>query len=77
VPLIHIITPLSFPNQDIDSAYIPQILFDNINYLVRNKKLFGKSVPIKPLNVLIEYNNTTLDTMEKYMDFFDKIKNAL
>ena len=77
VPLIHIITPLSFVNQDIDAAYIPQILFDNINYLVRNKKLFGKSVPIKPLNVLIEYNNTTLDTMEKYMDFFDKIKNAL
>jgi hypothetical protein len=77
VPLIHIKTPLSFANQDIEPAHIPQILFDNINYLVRNKKLFGKSVPIKPLNVLTEYNNTTLDTMEKYLDFFDKIKNAL
>ena len=77
VPLIHIRIPYSFPNQDIDAAYIPQILFDNINFLVRNKKLFGKSMPIKPINVLKEYNNTTLDTMEKYVDFFNKIRNAL
>ena len=77
VPLIHIRIPYSFPNEDIDAAHIPQILFDNINFLVRNKKILGKSIPIKPLNVLLEYNNTILDTMDKYMDFSNKIKNAL
>jgi hypothetical protein len=44
---------------------------------VRNNKIFGKNMPLKPLNVLTEYNNTTLDTMEKYMDFSNKIKDAL
>ena len=77
VPLIYIRVPLSFANQDIDAAYIPQILFENINYLMRNKKLFGKSMPIKPLDVLVEYNNKTLENLEQYIDFFNKIKNAL
>ena len=77
VPLIYIRVPLSFANQDIDAASIPQILFENINYLMRNKKLFGKSMPIKPLDVLVEYHNKTLENLEQYIDFFNKIKNAL
>jgi hypothetical protein len=77
VPLIYIRIPLSFANQDIDAAYIPQILFENINFLMRNKKLFGKSMPVKPLDVLVEYNNKTLENLEQYIDFFNKIKNAL
>jgi hypothetical protein len=77
VPLINIKIPYSFANQDIDAAHIPQILFENINFLVQNNKIFGKSMPLKPLNVLTEYNNTTLDTMEKYLDFSNKIKDAL
>ena len=77
VPLIYIRVPLSFANQDIDAAYIPQILLENINYLMRNKKLFGKSMPLKPLDVLVEYNNKTLENLEQYIDFFNKIKNAL
>ena len=77
VPLIYIRVPLSFANQDIDAAYIPQILFENVNYLMRNKKLFGKSMPLKPLDVLVEYHNKTLENLEQYIDFFNKIKNAL
>jgi hypothetical protein len=77
VPFIYIRIPLSFENQDIDAAYIPQILFENINFLMRNKKLFGKSMPVKPLDVLVEYNNKTLENIEQYIDFFNKIKNAL
>jgi len=77
VPFIYIRIPLSFANQDIDAAYIPQILFENINFLMRNKKLFGKSMPVKPLDVLVEYNNKTLENIEQYIDFFNKIKNAL
>ena len=77
VPLINIKIPYGFANQDIDAAHIPQILFENINFLVQNNKVFGKSMPLKPLNVLTEYNNTTLDTMDKYLDFSNKIKNAL
>jgi hypothetical protein len=77
VPLIRIKVPYGFANQDIDAAHIPQILLENISFLVRNNKIFGKNMPLKPLNVLTEYNNTTLDTMEKYMDFSNKIKDAL
>jgi hypothetical protein len=77
VPLIRIKIPYGFANQDIDAAHIPQILLENISFLVRNNKIFGKNMPLKPLNVLTEYNNTTLDTMDKYLDFSNKIKNAL
>jgi hypothetical protein len=77
VPLIRIKVPYGFANQDIDAAHIPQILLENISFLVRNNKIFGKNMPLKPLNVLTEYNNTTLDTMDKYMDFSNKIKDAL
>ena len=77
VPLIRIKVPYGFANQDIDAAHIQQILFENIKFLVRNNKIFGKNMPLKPLNVLTEYNNTTLDTMDKYLDFSNKIKDAL
>ena len=77
VPLIRIKIPYGFANQDIDAAHIPQILLENISFLVRNNKIFGKNMPLKPLNVLTEYNNTTLDTMDKYLDFSNKIKDAL
>lgn len=77
VPLINIKLHYAFFNQDIDAEHIPQIVIDNINFLVRNNKMFGKSMPLKPLNVMIEYNNTYINTMEKYLDFANKIKNAL
>jgi hypothetical protein len=77
VPLIRIKIPYGFTNQDIDAAHIPQILLENISFLVRNNKIFGKNMPLKPLNVLTEYNNTTLNTIEKYMDFSNKIKDLL
>lgn len=73
---IYIYFNLDYMN-DIDAAYIPNTLFDNIRYLVENKKLFGKNMPIKILNVLNEYNDKRINTFEMYKDFFDKIKNAL
>lgn len=62
---------------EFDTAYIPNVLFENINYLMENKKMFGKNMPIKMLDVLQEYNDRHVDTMREYKDFFDKIKNAL
>ena len=76
VPIISFTIPLNF-NVDVEPAYIQQYLFDNIVHLSRNKKLFGKNMPLKPLDVLIEYNNETLNNYDEYKDFFDKIKNAL
>jgi len=62
---------------EFETEYIPNVLFENIIYLVENKKMFGKNVPIKMLDVLDEYNNKHIDTMREYKVFFDKIKNAL
>jgi len=76
VPIISFTIPLNF-NVDVEPAYIQQYLFDNIVHLSRNKKLFGKNMPLKPLDVLLEYNNETLNNYDEYKDFFDKIKNAL
>jgi hypothetical protein len=76
VPIISFTIPLVF-NVDVEPAYIQQYLFDNIVHLSRNKKLFGKNMPLKPLDVLLEYNNETLNNYDEYKDFFDKIKNAL
>lgn len=61
---------------DIEPEFIPIILFENIEYLFKNKKLFGKDLPIKPLPVLIEYNNTIINSIGRYMDFFRKIRDA-
>jgi hypothetical protein len=77
IPLAtHIQIRLDF-DEELDNAYIPNILFENINYLMENKKMFGKNMPIKPLDVLKEYDNKNITTMMEYKDFFDKIKNAL
>jgi hypothetical protein len=62
---------------EFDTEYIPNVLFENINYLVENKKMFGKKTPIKMLDVLEEYNDKYIITMSEYKVFFDKIKNAL
>ena len=62
---------------EFDTAYIPNVLFENINYLMEHNKMFGKKTPIKMLDVLEEYNDKYVDTMREYREFFDKIKNAL
>jgi len=64
-------------DEELDNAYIPNVLFENIKYLMENKKMFGKNMPIKMLDVLQEYNDKNINTMREYKDFFDKIKNAL
>jgi hypothetical protein len=76
IPLFVILIPMNF-NVDVEPAYNQQYLFENIKHLNRNKKLFGKKVIIKPLDVLLEYNHKVLDDYNLYKDFFDKIKNAL
>jgi hypothetical protein len=62
---------------EFDTAYIPNVLFENINYLMEHNKMFGKKTPIKMLDVLEEYNDKNINTMREYKDFFDKIKNTL
>jgi hypothetical protein len=76
VPLANIYLRLNY-DVEFDTAYIPNVLFENINYLMEHNKMFGKKTPIKMLDVLEEYNDRHVDTMSKYREFFDKIKNAL
>ena len=76
IPLFVILIPMNF-SVDVEPAYNQQYLFENIKLLNRNKKLFGKNVILKPLDVLLEYNHKVLDDYNLYKDFFDKIKNAL
>ena len=83
IELIKIIISINFParlpnfNGDIDAAYIYNYLFDNIKLLHRNNKTFGKKIPLKPLDVLKEYNGRLINNYDDYKDFFDKIKHAL
>ena len=83
IDLIKIIISITFParlpdfNGDIDAAYIHNYLFDNIRLLHRNNKTFGKKIPLKPLDVLKEYNGRLINNYDDYKDFFDKIKHAL
>jgi len=83
IDLIKIIISITFPtrlpdfNGDIDAAYIHNYLFDNIKLLHRNNKTFGKKIPLKPLDVLKEYNGRWINNYDDYKEFFDKIKHAL
>jgi hypothetical protein len=81
--LIHLLSfsiPLSF-NTDVEPAYIQQYIFENITYLIKNKKLFGKSMPLKIIPGFKEYIGKNIiffkDNYNEYKVFFDKIKNAL
>ncbi len=81
--LIHLLTfsiPLSF-NTDVEPAYIQRYIFENITYLIKNKKLFGKSMPLKIIPGFKEYIGEYIilfkDNYDEYKVFFDKIKNAL
>ena len=81
--LIHLLTfsiPLSF-NTDVEPAYIQRYIFENITYLIKNKKLFGKSMPLKIIPGFKEYIGEYIilfkDNYNEYKVFFDKIKNAL
>jgi len=76
VPLIKITVPAIF-DIDVEPAYIQQYLFENILQLNKTKKTFGKDALLKPLPVLLEYNDLSLYNYYQYKDFFDKIKNAL
>ena len=81
--LIHLLTisiPYNF-NVEVESAYIQQYLFENITYLIKNNKLFGKGMPLKIIPGLKEYIGRSIiftsDEYDEYKVFFDKIKNAL
>ena len=81
--LIHLLTfsiPLSF-NTHVEPAYIQRYIFENITYLIKNKKLFGKSMPLKIIPGFKEYIGKYIilfkDNYDEYKVFFDKIKNAL
>ena len=76
IPIIKITYPLSF-DINVEPAYIQQYLFENILQLNKTKKTFGKDALLKPLPVLLEYNDLSLYNYYQYKDFFDKIKNAL
>jgi hypothetical protein len=76
IPIIRITYPLIF-DIDVEPAYIQQYLFENILQLNKTKKTFGKDALLKPLPVLLEYNDLSLYNYYQYKDFFDKIKNAL
>jgi len=76
IPIIKIKYPLSF-DINVEPAYIQQYLFENIFQLNKTKKTFGKDALLKPLPVLLEYNDKSLYNYYQYKDFFDKIKNAL
>ena len=76
IPIIRITYPLSF-DINVEPAYIQQYLFENILQLNKTKKTFGKDALLKPLPVLLEYNDLSLYNYYQYKDFFDKIKNAL
>ncbi len=81
--LIHLLTisiPYNF-NVEVESAYIQQYLFENITYLIKNNKLFGKGMPLKIIPTLKEYIGRSIiftsDEYDEYKVFFDKIKDAL
>lgn len=81
--LIHLLTfsiPLSFTT-DVEPAYIQRYIFENITYLIKNNKLFGKSMPLKIIPGFKEYIGKNIiilkDNYDEYKVFFDKIKNAL
>ncbi len=81
--LIHLLTisiPYNF-NVEVESAYIQQYLFENITYLIKNNKLFGKGMPLKIIPTLKEYIGRSIiftsDEYDEYKVFFNYIKNAL
>ena len=81
--LIHLLTfsiPYNF-NVEVEPAYIQQYLFENITYLIKNNKLFGKGMPLKIIPTLNEYIGRSIiftsDEYDEYKIFFDNIKNAL
>lgn len=76
IELIHIQIPLSY-EVEFPPEYIPQILFENIDTLIKNNKIFGKGIPLKTMGVFKEFHNMRLLNFETYKYFFDNIKRAL
>jgi hypothetical protein len=76
IELIHLQIPLIY-EIEIPPEYIPQILFENIDTLIKNNKIFGKGIPIKTMNIFNKFNNTRFLNFETYKQFFDAIRNAI
>lgn len=76
VELIYMKIPLVY-EIDIPPEYIPQILFENIDKLIANNKIFGKGFPLKIMDAFAESNNKHFLNFEYYRLFFDKIRDAL
>lgn len=76
VELIHIQIPLVY-EIEFPPEYLPQILFDNIDMLIANNKVFGKSFLLKTMEAFTESNNKRFLDFAAYKYFFDKIKNAV
>ena len=81
--LIHILTftiPENF-NVDVEPEYIQQYLFENITYLIKNNKFFGKGMPLKIIPAFKKFIGKVLtfssDNYVQYKLLFDIIKNAL
>jgi hypothetical protein len=72
--------PYNF-NVEVEPAYIQEYLYENITYLEKNNKLFGKNMPLKIIPGLKEYIGKNIVfsryNYEEYKVFFDKIKDAI
>ena len=74
--VINIEIPLSY-EIEFPPEYVPQILFDNIEILITNNKIFGKDLPLKPLNIFNEFNKMRILNFQTYKYIFDSIRNAI
>jgi hypothetical protein len=76
VEVINMEIPLSY-EIEFPPEYVPQILFDNIEILITNNKIFGKDLPLKPLNIFNEFNKMRILNFQTYKYIFDSIRNAI
>ena len=80
INLLNINIPENF-NVDVEPAYIQQYFLDNITYLIKNNKFFGKGMPLKIIPKLHQYIGKSItfkkNDYAQYKIFFNYIKNAL
>ncbi len=80
INLLNINIPENF-NVDVEPEYIQQYFLDNITYLIKNNKFFGKGMPLKIIPKLHQYIGKSIilkkNDYAQYKIFFNYIKNAL
>ncbi len=80
INLLSFSIPYNF-NVEVEPAYIQEYLYENITYLEKNNKLFGKGMPLKIIPGLKEYIGKNIVfsryNYKEYKVFFDKIKDAI